>query len=302
MNYQKSTINNNRTSINPATQLLINATNTQIEQPNSNKNNMSLSRPATPVNQTIHSDLHQQTDILYEKTEPTNSDLMRIMQTIQQSQEFISNRFDEFNGTVRQLQDENLLLKSNVNKLEHKMQLMENELGTIQSELNKIQQEKLNNQIVITGIPTEQNPSTIIPAIASILKIELSTTDIKSSRFLQKKNQTLKYAPLLIEFNKQSNIGELLIQKYKQNGPLLPTQLNIPQSQSIKKIFINEYLTDNNRNLITQARKLRNTHNFKFIWYKNGYIWAKQNEGSNTYKLSSMLDLQNLITQINNQN
>lgn len=260
--------------------------------------NMNLAR--TPPNMQNNTPLFDQhADILNNKDEPSNKDLMNVMKTILKSQEFISNQFDEFRGNVRQLQEENHHLKTSVNKLEDKVQVMENEIDTMQSELNKIQQEKLANHLVITGIPTDQHPLTIINTIGKILKTDLIATDIKNSRFLQPKNKPLKYAPLLIELYKTTT-SELLMQKYKQNGPLLPTQLNIPQSHSIKKIFINEYLTDKNRNVLTQARKLRNTHGFKFIWYKNGFIWAKLNEESNAFKLSSMTDLQKMILELNN--
>lgn len=289
---QLNTMPNSRSSLTPRSPPPHRATTTQHTK-HPPQHSQQIITP--PISSDKINNICQQADQHFDKENPSNKDLMNVMQGILQSQQFISNQFDDFHRNLHTLKEENTQLKSTVNSLETKIHFLEKELGPIQSEINQLQQAALSKHLVITGIPTNQPPPTIITTIGNILKVNIAADDIKNTRFLHPKNKPQKYAPLLIELNTKT-LCEQIMNTFKQNGPILPEQINI--SSSHKNIFINEYLTETNRNLLTQARKLKNTHGTKFIWYKHGFVWAKQNEETQSFRISSITDLNAFITNL----
>lgn len=229
--------------------------------------------------------LLDQVEICTQKEEPSNKDIINIMKGMIESQQFLSYKFDSFESAVKSLQKENNILKSTVSNLETRIDYLE-------TEINKIQQQKLNNHIVITGIPTTEdtNINQSISKIMDTLQMNLSTEDIMQTRIMKSKNSKNLYAPILIEF-RNNNTKTLLLEKIKTNGPILAAQLNV---NSNKKINIHEYLSDFNKNLLQEVRKLKSEFDLKFVWYKHGYIWARKTTTSSIFRISGSSDINEL--------
>lgn len=113
---------------------------------------------------------------------------------------------------------------------------------------------------------------------------------------MQNKNKNNVYAPLLIELS-NNNMKTSLMEKIKSNGPINPGQLNI--TNSTKNIFIHDFLTDQNKNLFKEVRNLKQQLKLNFVWYKNGFVYARQTETSKVFRISSTSDISSLMNEIN---
>lgn len=63
-------------------------------------------------------------------------------------------------------------------------------------------------------------------------------------------------SPILVMEFMTNPIKEEIQQQFKENGPIMLNQVFTTTKNETTKIYINEYLTDYTRNLLTEATKL----------------------------------------------
>lgn len=218
---------------------------------------------------------------------PSNRDIITLMKGILQSQDFVAHQFDQYKANIQAISQENKILKQSVAELESRIVLLENGI-------NIVQQKELQNKFLITGLPINENlePKVIIRNIGNILNVPIQNEDIVHAKFFHPKNKASIYAPLLVEVD-NIQLKSTLMNALKQNGPILSEQLNLPNHTS--KVFIKEYLTEYNSNLLNNARVLKSDFSFKYVWFKNNSVWARKTDSSNIIRINDPSDMRIVI-------
>lgn len=195
----------------------------------------------------------------------------------------------KFNTIFKQLKDENSILKRIVTDLQQENQYLNSEVSRISFGLNSTTQDKLSNNLIITGVPfaKSENLSDLVIATGSILKIKITTTDFKVKRIFSKANKSV--SNLLVEFV-DIGVKKKLINNRKEFG-LSSTQLGFATSNEI--YFFNQ-LTAYNLELLAEARNLKNKFKFKFIWFQNNQVLLRKSEKAKIYSIRSKQDLVNI--------
>lgn len=188
-------------------------------------------------------------------------------------------------ATVQVLTQENIHLNSEVSRLS--------------TGLNSLFQDKLSNNLTVSGVPAAdgENLEKVFIKIASLLNVDLSSSDFKVKRITSKVNN--KFSNLLVEFNDIKFKSTLL--KNKKNIffffiSLLPSKLGFDSDK--REILFFHQLKNQNIHLLAEARKLRSNYNFKFIWYQNNQILARKAEKSKILSIRSIAELDGIINSI----
>ena len=73
------------------------------------------------------------------------------------------------------------------------------------------------------------------------------------------------------------------------HGPILLNQLNLKNKniQGTAKIFINDYLSPANKQILYEAQQMKKKHNIQFVWAKQGAVFMRYDENSRMYRIKN---------------
>lgn len=153
--------------------------------------------------------------------------------------------------------------------------------------IHDLEQQLLSKTIEIKNITNKNiNPSDVVKTIAKSLNIEVNDNDITNSYNI------IKSQKVIIEFASQNKKRELLskLNRHRVDSSLI----NIEDTNN-KYIYINEHLTPHKRQLLWLAKTRAKESSWRFIWVRNGNIYAKKNETSSPIIIANTADIE-LIT------
>lgn len=197
----------------------------------------------------------------------------------------------EFRAIFDELKKENSTLKKTVHNLVVKNNKLETEVSVLTIGLNSLMQDKLANNLIITGIPVTEGENLIqlMITIGLLLKVDVSGEKFRVRRLFTKKGG--KYANLLVEFDDIQLKTDLL--KQRKQLPLLVSQLGLV-CETEKQVYFFHHLTPTYLNLLSDARKLKDSHKLRYIWYQNNQVLIKRENSSKIFAVKSSKDLHDL--------
>uniref|UniRef100_A0A146MBL4 FP protein C-terminal domain-containing protein n=1 Tax=Lygus hesperus TaxID=30085 RepID=A0A146MBL4_LYGHE len=98
---------------------------------------------------------------------------------------------------------------------------------------------------------------------------------------------------LSLTFNRQSE-KERFVSLARRKRDLSIRDIGIMEGEN-NRIFVNESLTFAKRQILKQAKIFKRTHNYKFVWVRNGRVMMKKDENSNPLEIKKIEDLNKLI-------
>lgn len=232
---------------------------------------------------------------LQELIKQVNDNMMKRFSDIQQSQEFLSAQFDEFNNEIKKLTMENKTLKAEIQQLKNNQTKYEDIINNLESKIDTVTQDKLSNNFIIAGIPnTNEKPSEIIRKICNHFELpEQTLNDIRDIYYITNKpnNQSSR----LISVKCQSIKLKQLIFSKKLTHPLTVRMLGINNHDSINDnlIYFRDELSSYKLQLYRESKALKTKHNVKHLWIKNCTIFMRKTDDSRIFQIASR---NNLIT------
>lgn len=210
------------------------------------------------------------------KMEKKFNDLERCVQFMSDSFDDLKKKFDDVISQTKELRKENIMLKEKVQALEIKFDELE-------------VKERADN-IIIGGVPKqpEENTGTVVHKILTAMDIQGHIKCVESFRLGQGGN-----GPILAKFSdremKKCIVNEIRRRKGLKLGECdlvyRPTERN-------NKIYLNDDLPINKRNLFKKVRDFRKEKNFKSAFCTNGVIYLKKNDKDPAIKIRSEGDLE----------
>lgn len=206
---------------------------------------------------------------------------------------FISKEYEEIKEKLSKQQEGVAEPNVNMTKMIEENQVLKDEINLLKWKISFKEQQELDDQIVIDGIPEKENENLIqvVFKICNMLKDKeddqniisesdiISATRMKSKKY--NKTTTTKSAPIHIKL-KTKEIKDLILKNKKEFVPMLHTQM-VGYEATGKQVYFNPMLTRENKDLLMYARaKLKTIDgpNFKFVWYRNGKVLARKTKDS----------------------
>lgn len=229
----------------------------------------------------------------------------KVLSNIERSQQFLSNKIDDFGGQIVILKAEISKLKAENEQLKKSLSMLSTETAAVTDVVHKHevnldmhQREKISANVILLGIPRVPNENTksLFDATCQTLGLEFPNSSIVScARLAAAKGES---QPIKITF---SNIRdkEALIAKKKQFGLLKASMIGSmrwPHGWS-NKIYIRDDLSPLSMDIFRELKKHQSSLNFQYVWpSRNGTILVKTSQDSRPIKVQNRTELNKLIS------
>lgn len=204
------------------------------------------------------------------------------------SVKFMSAKFDDFSKqlkevlyNIKELKEENNVLKENNIKLN-------SDIYKLSKRLNLLEQKSMLNHVEIIGVPDlkNENCEKVVENIAAVMGQPV--TVIKAFSIRSKiPNKPMKIIAELSSTHQKKTLMESAKKKKVK-------ACSINESWGNGGIFVNNYLTQYNSNLFFKSRMFAKENNFKFVWYNDCKIFIKKSETSKATIIYDETDLSKL--------
>ncbi|XP_046416032.1 uncharacterized protein LOC124177568 [Neodiprion fabricii] len=158
-------------------------------------------------------------------------------------------------------------------------------------------------QITIAGIPftVTDNPLEVVTKVLTVLGVPELASDILDIRLITRRApssqnpervNTSEASKSFIVFFKSSQISSHIIRKKRSHGVLAVSDVFACDKRG--NIFVNEFLHPNTYNLLRKTEKIASDRNWKYVWSREGQIYARKQDGSQLIRITSEADLDKL--------
>lgn len=214
--------------------------------------------------------------------ETFRSDL-RVMQNTMNS--FIANA----NNALAVITQNVETLTNQVKDLYEKDKKRDNQMNLMEKRINKLEQQMICKNIEIKNITNTQiSPYDVVKTIGTSLNVNINNEDIHKAYRIKKQSNKI-----IVEFSTLGKKEEFM--KKIERHRLDSKTININEDpDSPNFIYINDELTFNNRQLLWLAKIKAKEANWKFVWVRNGSIFARKNENSPLFTINNTADIESI--------
>lgn len=230
----------------------------------------------------------------------SQSEIKCSVEEVKASQSFISAQYEDIKSLHEGMRKDFTSCMNKVSDHESQMNDLNRTIVDMKKRLRSAEQSALKNEIIINGIPKEFPiaEATIVTKVAAAVGVQLFSTDIERA-------QRTRNGMILVEFSNSKVRGDILrarkgksvyVDEIDFGTAVLPTSSRSPQNNKRyhTKVFINENLTRETRAIFKEAKSLRVTHGYKYVWCSKGSIYCKREDSSEVYVIDSVEDLKKI--------
>lgn len=215
---------------------------------------------------------------------PTVESMKETINSVQESVQFFSDKYDSLLALVTSHEKEVKALKAEVGRLQTTVSDQATSLEQLKVNLNDLEQYGRRQNMEIHGLPysSTENLGDSLRDLAGRLDIAgFQSSDILAIHRLPARRDTVP--AVIVRFVSVRAKEPWMASRGKLRS--------LPELGSSSKLYFNDNLTRANKELFWQARSRGRDNGFKFVWVKNGKIMAKKNEGSPVLRINSVHDL-----------
>jgi hypothetical protein len=237
----------------------------------------------------INEAIEKQTKKIVQRMETFENEIKQEIQEFKNSLTFLSDKYDELSNEFK-------TLDGNYKGLSNKYKQMEDENKKLKSTLDAVKgkQTFLDNQnkiknIEIVGIPLtpNENLKEITKKISNKLMIPEEELNIEEiNRNFSKKPE----GGNIIMKLKTKNSRDKWINAFKKMKPKLTTK-DINENYKFNKVYINEHVSGETKNLLRETKTIKDSLKVKFIWLKEGKVFVREKEGTKAIIVNNIEDI-----------
>lgn len=194
-------------------------------------------------------------------------------------------KLSEMECDMKKINEKQEMLEAENDNLKMKIKILENSM-------DEMEQYSRNKNIQVDGIPVQkdENLKEMLMEIGKKIDVNMKKEDIDAIHRVPTRS-TKNPEPIIVQFLTRQMKEELIT---KSRGSNLCTE-DIGINCSKSSIYINDHLSKMKKQLMFEARQLKKSKNYKFIWSRNGKIFVRKHETSNIIHINSMDDLQKIV-------
>jgi Baculovirus FP protein/PHD-finger len=209
---------------------------------------------------------------------------------IQQALNHQSDQYDEIlKNQETQAKDIKELTKKVESLKEEKLQ-QQKIISDLQNKICELEQNQLNKNIEITNVKkiNNENVKDTVEKIAKALNLSDTVPEIEHV-YRANTNRTDRDPKLVICFRSGAARNAWLERKRECKN--LTSDSVFQDANKTTKIYVNEHMSPYYKKLFYQAKEKAREQNWKFVWIKNGKIFARSNETMSIIRINNEGDL-----------
>ncbi|XP_065367204.1 uncharacterized protein LOC135959969 [Calliphora vicina] len=199
---------------------------------------------------------------------------------------------DEIQSALSTITQTLSTLVAQVSQLNDKDKQREKQINNMEMRMNKIEQQMIAKNIEIKNIDNKQiSPFDVVKKIAASRNVEIKEEDISKAYRLKRQE-----SKIIVEFLSLDKKTEFMskIERHRVEASII----NSNDNNNSKYIYINDQLIYNYRQLLWVAKTKAHEANWKFVWVRNGNIFARKNENSPSIIINNAADIESITSTI----
>lgn len=234
------------------------------------------------------------------------SEVRQITTAIENSQQFLSDKFDGIVTDFQELKRENENLKLEVGMLKQTQKAMSKTVGTLELTVDRSAREANCNNAIVLGVPyrPDENTLEIVGNIIACYGMSIDAGAIVSADRLGGKNKiSNSLIPIRVIF-KDGEVKEAVFAKKKEFGKLLSSSVNANFLINGKPttISMRDELTPLSLELLNEMRQYQEKLNIRYVWSsRGGNVLVKKTEHSKPEIIRTRDDMHELINRYSNK-
>lgn len=215
-----------------------------------------------------------------------NSDLMA-------SVSFCSDQITHFEAVIKEIGKK----LENLEGLARENSSLKKEVKSLNTRVDLLEQQIRMQNLEIYGIPEKsgENLLKISERIGEFIECAIEADDVDSI-FRANSSAPGQPKPVIVKLTTRKKKEAILAAaKIKR---LAQSRVNSAPGLSIEgisnKLFINEHLTAHTKTILKQAKDMAKQKNYKFVWVRNGTIYARKVDNSRVLTISNENDLKKI--------
>ncbi len=214
---------------------------------------------------------------------------------IEKAQQFQSDQYDSFRVQVGNVLRVNTELKNENEQLLRRIRDLEKRDKQRVKAIDDLEQYGRREMIEIAGFPRsdDENCENLVLQLADKVGVELDTHGIEACHRISSKAE----APIIVKLSSRKKREQFMWKTTKEKARKLKTTdfgFTVAAGSQSKKIFINESLTQRNKNLLRLAKIKKTELDYKYVWSRNGVIYMRKEDSSPPIKVNYTSDLNKL--------
>uniref|UniRef100_A0A8D8YDL7 FP protein C-terminal domain-containing protein n=1 Tax=Cacopsylla melanoneura TaxID=428564 RepID=A0A8D8YDL7_9HEMI len=214
------------------------------------------------------------------------------MNEFQESLEFNHSKLDEIIAKMGNMQKTMNKMTERQDQLEKENKELKVQLKELKYTVEDLQQYTRNRNVQIDGIPSKQDEDLrmMMKNIGEKIEVKILDSDIDKIHRIPTKS-TNNPEPIVVQFTTR-RVRDEIVKKAKEKKPCTN---DLQMQCTNRNIYVNEHLTPQKKQILYEAKKIKEEKQYKFLWCKNGKIFVRKDEKSMTIHLNSREDLNKII-------
>lgn len=228
------------------------------------------------------------------------SEVKQITTAIENSQEFLSTKFDSIVTDFQELKKEIESLKREIDRMKNTQQALSKTVHKLEHQVDKSNRDANCNNAMILGVPfaPDENVQEIAQKVISCIGATIDPDAIASVSRLNAKNKPKNsLVPIRVVF-KQEGAKETVFNKKRDCGKLMSSSVDpsfIINGQPTTVTFRDE-LTPLSLELLNEMRSYQEKLKIKYVWSsRGGNVLVKKNENSKPEIVKTRNDVLELV-------
>lgn len=221
---------------------------------------------------------------------------VELIPELKESVEFLSQKYDEM---IVQLDNQDKTIKKlnkDVGDLNDKIKHRDNFVLELTARVEELEQAKLGMNVEVHNLPMlpQENTLEVADRIAAALGAPPVSHSVEDAyRVYSNPNNARKAGipPILVVKFKAAEARGIWLNR-KRTADLTVGAVN--NNNVVEKVRVYEMLTPRNRSLLWKAKTMAKTKGFKFVWVRNGKIFARFDENEGTTRIRNENDVSDM--------
>lgn len=212
---------------------------------------------------------------------------------LRNSLSFLSDAVDKNNAIMNKLMNELKKTQEETNKLRQDNMQLRITVDSLEVRLRNLEQHSRRQNIEIDGIPETQGEdvNTVLRDVAKSIGVEVKTEQIVAAHRVPTFNKK-RTPPIIVRFATYE-ARDTWIAGYKKVRPLSANKIN-PNFSGAIKVFINEHLSPENKQLLSKTKEVARAKNYKYVWSREGKIFVRRVDGERCTRVDTLSALEKL--------